>query len=61
MTIRFGLFALDLAARRLTRHGRAVHLSNKAFDLLETLASARPAMLTKEDLMERLWPQTFVV
>jgi DNA-binding winged helix-turn-helix (wHTH) protein len=61
VTIRFGLFALDLAARRLTRHGRAVHLSNKAFDLLETLASARPAMLTKEDLMERLWPQTFVV
>ena len=61
MTTRFGPFALDLDARRLTRGARAIHLSNKAFDLLALLASARPALVAKADLIEQLWPGTFVV
>ncbi len=61
MTTRFGPFALDLDAKRLTRGARAIHLSNKAFDLLVLLASARPALVAKADLIEQLWPGTFVV
>lgn len=61
MTVRFGLFALDLDAKSLTRQARPVHLSNKAFDLLALLVSARPALLNKADLIEQLWPDTFVV
>jgi DNA-binding winged helix-turn-helix (wHTH) protein len=61
VTTRFGPFALDLDAKRLTRQTRALHLSNKAFDLLVLLVSARPALVSKRDLIEQLWPGTFVV
>ena len=61
MTTRFGPFALDLDARRLTRGARAIHLSNKAFDLLVLLVAARPALVAKADLIAQLWPGTFVV
>jgi DNA-binding winged helix-turn-helix (wHTH) protein len=61
VTVRFGPFALDLEAKRLTRRSRAVHLSNKAFDLLVLLVSARPALVNKAALIEQLWPDTFVV
>jgi hypothetical protein len=35
-------------------------LSPKAFDLLEALALERPKVLTKAELQQRLWPETFV-
>ncbi len=52
---------LDRDARLLTRAGREVHVSPKAFALLEILLDAAPRALSKPELMERLWPQTFVV
>jgi DNA-binding winged helix-turn-helix (wHTH) protein len=58
--IGFGPFALDLDTRQLTREGRAIHLTPKAFDLLVTLACERPRVLSKRELQERLWPDTFV-
>ena len=60
MKILFGPFALDSNTRQLTREGRVVHLTPKAFELLETLASERPKVLSKTALQERLWPETFV-
>jgi DNA-binding winged helix-turn-helix (wHTH) protein len=60
MTIRFGPFALDLDTRQLSREGRAMHLSPKAFELLVTLVSDRPKVLSKAVLQQRLWPETFV-
>jgi hypothetical protein len=38
-----------------------VPLSPKAFDLLGTLLAARPDVLTTDDLMKSLWPDTYVV
>lgn len=38
-TLRFGPFVLDAASRRLTRGRAAIHLTPKAFDLLQALAS----------------------
>ena len=50
-----------LDARELGRNGEPVLLSPKAFDLLATLVERRPTAISKADLQERLWPETFVV
>lgn len=56
----FGTFTLDCDTRQLLSGGRAVHLSPKAFALLALLLESRPRVLTKADLQQRLWPDTFV-
>jgi DNA-binding winged helix-turn-helix (wHTH) protein len=60
MKIRFGPFTLDLDTRQLSQEGREIHLSPKAFELLVTLVSDRPKVLSKAVLQQRLWPETFV-
>lgn len=60
MRIVFGPFILDLETRQVTRGGREIHLTAKAFDLLTALALDRPKVLSKAALQERLWPATFV-
>jgi hypothetical protein len=45
----------------LRRGAEAIALSPKAYQLLQILVSARPKALSKLDLQERLWPDTFVV
>jgi DNA-binding winged helix-turn-helix (wHTH) protein len=57
---RFGQFTLDDEARQLLRGAEEVHLSPKAFELLKALVEARPRALSKTDLRELLWPDTFV-
>ena len=59
--VAFGDFVLDLDARELCRQGRPIPLTPKAFQLLEVLVASRPKALSKIDLQERLWPDTFVV
>jgi DNA-binding winged helix-turn-helix (wHTH) protein len=60
VTISFGAFTLDTHARQLVRGGRSVHLSPKALALLTALVDARPRALSKSELQETLWPDTFV-
>ena len=61
MRLRFGPYSLELESRLLLRGDEVVHLSPKAFELLSILVSQRPKALSKNDLQERLWPDTFVV
>jgi DNA-binding winged helix-turn-helix (wHTH) protein len=61
MRVRFGEFVLDSDTRELRRGSEPVHLSPKAFLLLETLVDHRPKALSKSMLNDRLWPDTFVV
>jgi DNA-binding winged helix-turn-helix (wHTH) protein len=61
MRVRFGPFVLDPSARELLRGRSRVPLSPKAFDLLILLAENRPKAMAKNELLERLWPSTFVV
>jgi DNA-binding winged helix-turn-helix (wHTH) protein len=61
VTVRFGEFVLDADTRELRRGGEPVHLSPKAFLLLQTLVEHRPRALSKSALNDRLWPDTFVV
>jgi len=60
VTITFGPFALDPGTRQLTRERRVVHLTPKAFELLEALLAERPNVISKDALQQRLWPETFV-
>ena len=61
MRIRFGPFTVDTEARQLVRHGSEIHLSPKAFDLLCRLIESRPRVIEKTELLERIWPGTYVV
>jgi DNA-binding winged helix-turn-helix (wHTH) protein len=60
MRVRFGECLLDSETRQLSVRGEAVHLSPKAFDLLELLLENRPKALSKSEIHERLSPGTFV-
>lgn len=61
MKATFGEFTVDADQRRL--HGRSgeLHLSPKAFDLLLLLVENRSRVMSKAELQQRLWPNTFVV
>lgn len=61
MKVRFGSFEFDTATRELRRDGTRVHLSPKSFDLLEILVERRPALVTKDELQDRLWPDSVVL
>lgn len=56
----FGEFVFDATARLLTHRGEPVHLTAKAFELLQLLASRRPDVVAKEEIHKQLWPNTFV-
>jgi DNA-binding winged helix-turn-helix (wHTH) protein/TolB-like protein/Flp pilus assembly protein TadD len=60
MRRQFGGFTLDPATHELRRGEELVHLSPKAIQLLVCLAEDRPKAISKKDLHERLWPETFV-
>src|SRR5436309_8796392 len=56
----FGPFRLDPAERQLLRNNQPVPLAPKAFDTLLLLVENSGHLLTKDELMKRLWPETFV-
>jgi len=58
--ISFGEFTLDTESREFFRDGQAVHISPKAFLLLEVLLERRPAAVPKTVLKDRLWPSSHV-
>ena len=60
MRVVFQEFSFDSEARELAAHGRGIHLSPKAFQLLAFLIERRPRAVSKEDLYAHLWPETFV-
>jgi DNA-binding winged helix-turn-helix (wHTH) protein len=60
MRVAFGDCTFDTETRELFRGDAPVHLSPKAFRLLELLLESRPRALSKEELQQELWPKTFV-
>jgi DNA-binding winged helix-turn-helix (wHTH) protein/tetratricopeptide (TPR) repeat protein len=56
----FGRFRVDPGARLLTRDGQPLPLPTKAFDLLLILIRNSGSVVPKNDLMQALWPDTFV-
>jgi TolB-like protein len=53
--ISFGRFRLDLAGRELRRDQTVVRLGSRALDILCVLASAGGKVVSKDELMERVW------
>ena len=56
----FGRFRLDLEECLLLRNGRPVSLKPKALEMLALLIENSGRMIDKEELMRRLWPDSFV-
>ena len=51
----FGRFRLDLAQRQLLLGGRSLPLGDRAFQVLCVLARAEGALVSKDELMARVW------
>jgi DNA-binding winged helix-turn-helix (wHTH) protein/predicted ATPase len=58
--ITFGAFCLDLGAECLWEGARAIKLRPKAFAVLEYLVSRPSQLVTKDELLNAVWPGTFV-
>lgn len=59
--VRFGVFEADLEVRELRKHGRRVRLQDQPFAILAILLERPGAIVSREDLREKLWPaDTFV-
>src|SRR5262245_39372778 len=56
----FDNFRIDLTERALLREGEFVSLTQKAFEVLLALVEGRGGIVSKEELMEKVWPDTIV-
>ena len=56
----FGEFRLEPSEQLLTRHGRALPLPPKAFELLVLLVENGGRLLSKDQIMQAVWPGSVV-
>jgi eukaryotic-like serine/threonine-protein kinase len=56
----FGPFRLDPEKRLLLHHDEPVPLQLKAFETLLVLVRSRQQVVLKDELMQAVWPDTFV-
>jgi TolB-like protein/DNA-binding winged helix-turn-helix (wHTH) protein/tetratricopeptide (TPR) repeat protein len=59
-TLAFGPFQLDVSRRILTRSGELVPLEPKVIETLVVLVEGDGRLVSKDELLERVWPDTFV-
>lgn len=58
--LRFDSFELHPTERRLFVRGRPADVGSRAFDLLLALAEQRGALVSKDQLLDRVWPKLVV-
>jgi DNA-binding winged helix-turn-helix (wHTH) protein/pimeloyl-ACP methyl ester carboxylesterase len=56
----FGEFRVEVRERRLLREGRPIPLTTKVFETLRVLLERSGRLLTKDELMQGVWPDTVV-
>jgi len=56
----FGDYVLDTRKRELSLRSRSIEVSVKAFDILEFLVENRDKTVTKEELFDSIWSDSFV-
>ena len=56
----FGSFRVVPAQRTLSVDGKPLRLGGRAFDILVVLVERAGATISKEELIARAWPHTFV-
>ena len=57
VTIRFGLFEVDLARGTLARHGTPLRIQAQPFRILELLLRQQGEIVTRDQLCKILWPE----
>jgi two-component system, OmpR family, alkaline phosphatase synthesis response regulator PhoP len=57
--MQFAHLRLDIAARRVWADGQEVELTGTEFDLLKVLAEHRGLVISREQLLEKVWGQNF--
>jgi len=57
---RFGSFELQPDGRRLLKDGATISLRPRAFDLLAALVDRAGHLVTKDELLDRVWPKMVV-
>ncbi len=60
ISFEFGPFRLDFAERLLLRDGKVVPLAPKVLETLMILVENSGRIVEKDDLMKKLWPDSFV-
>jgi predicted ATPase/DNA-binding winged helix-turn-helix (wHTH) protein len=60
VTVQFGRFRLHARRRELLADGIAVPIGSRALDILLVLIEARGELVTKDELLSRVWPETIV-
>ena len=58
--ISFAEFELDIPRRQLLRQGQPVSLHSRAFDLLVFLVENSGRVVSKEEILEKVWANRFV-
>ena len=56
----FGPFRLDSAKRLLWHNNETVHLTSKCFDILLALVESNGDVISKDELMKQIWPDSIV-
>lgn len=56
----FGSFRLEVNQQRLLRAGKPVRLAPKEFETLRLLVERHGHLVTKQQLLDRVWAGTFV-
>src|SRR6266496_6678647 len=57
---RFGPFELEPDKRRLLKDGATISLRPRAFDLLAALVDRAGHLVTKDELLDQVWPKMVV-
>jgi DNA-binding winged helix-turn-helix (wHTH) protein len=60
MRVAFDDFTVDSERREVCRGGEALHITPKAMDLLALLIERRPRVVSREQLLDELWPDVIV-
>jgi len=58
--IKFGCFEADLRSAELTKQGKRITLQQQPFMLLAMLLERRGELVTREEVRQKLWPNTIV-
>lgn len=58
--VRFGTFEVDFLSRELRKQGMRIRLEEKPFQILEMLVENAGQVVKRQQLCEKLWPDTYV-
>jgi TolB-like protein/DNA-binding winged helix-turn-helix (wHTH) protein/Flp pilus assembly protein TadD len=61
LVYRFGDFELDLGAHQLRLRGKPVRLERRPFELLVLLVSRHGLLVSRDEIIESLWPSKVVI